>query len=248
MSNFYHVPNLIHENPFPYEEEFEIYSKKFHYSEVIKILEYYFTEERKIKLRRVSSQRSCQFIPVLEKFFDNGNLSAVFRTAESLGFHHVYSVDNQVIKHSQRISKGADKWLNTPKFANSKDCILHLKKMGFKVLATHLSEDAKPLQSYDFSQPTAILFGSEGFGVSNEALQYCDENMLIPMHGLTQSYNVSVAASICMYHAQQDRIRRLGQNSELNDLQKEILYANFLLRGMPDAINLSIKRVFKIQD
>ena len=231
---------------FPYESEFQILNKKIHYQEVIDTLEYYFTDERKLKMRKVASMRSFEFVPVMEKFFDHGNISAVCRSAESMGFQNVYAIDNDVVKHSHRISKGSDKWLDVPAFSSSTECIQNLKSKGYKVLATHMSENAKYIQDFDFSQPTAVLFGCEGYGVSQEALNLCDENMLIPMCGLTQSYNVSVAAAITMYHVQQERIRKLGSNSELSEEQKSILYAAFLMRGMPDAIANSLKRVFKI--
>ena len=72
-------------------------------------------------------------------------------------------------------------------------------------MAAHLSDEAVDFRDVDYTQPTALVMGSELFGVSDETLSYVDQQINIPMMGVTQSLNVSVACAIVLYEAQRQR-------------------------------------------
>jgi tRNA (guanosine-2'-O-)-methyltransferase len=205
----------------------------------------YLTDARREKIEQVLSRRTIHFIPILEKIFDTGNISAVQRSAESLGFCQLNVIDNHRFKGSARISKGAEKWLSMTRFESTKECILSLRASGYRVYATHLSADAVPITEIDFSQKSAVILGSEGFGVSEEALEYCDQNVLIPMDGFTQSYNISVAAALLFYHVRMDRIARLGSNADLTPEQLQYFRALYYLRSAPESVEKVLTHVMK---
>ena len=81
----------------------------------------------------------------------------------------------------------------------------NLKVQGFRLVAAHLSEQATDFREVDYTKPTALLLGTELFGVSDRALEFVDCQISIPMHGMSQSLNVSVAAAIVLYEAQRQR-------------------------------------------
>lgn len=208
--------------------------KGYNYSveEVLEKIGPHISDDRIAKMKSVLEKRSLHFIPILEKIFDHGNINAVFRSAESMGFQRVDIIENEKIRMANRVSKGANKWLSIYKWQNTKDCIDHLKTQGYKILVTHLDSKAKEISHFNFEEKTALIYGSEGFGVSEEAIDLADESVILPMDGFTQSYNISVAAAISMYHIKQDRIQRLGKNGDLKEEEKKELLSHYFLASL----------------
>jgi tRNA (guanosine-2'-O-)-methyltransferase len=135
------------------------------------------------------------------------------------------------------VTAGADKWLKTFRWESSLACVQYLRQQGYRILVTHL-KDAKPIDDFDFSIPTAIAFGNEKDGISDELLALSDGAVKIPMQGFTQSFNISVAAALSLYHIAQDRKRRLGQHGDLSEQDKLTLHAEYIWNtmGNPEAI------------
>ena len=168
--------------------------------EVISKLVQFLTPERMEKINNIVGKRSNFFIPVLENPYDRGNVSAVMRSCEAFGFYKIHIIQQigETFKESKRVTQGADKWLEVKKWSKIKSCVESLKEDGYKVFTTSLSDDAKSFTDIDFSQKTAvIILGNERDGVSREALKLSDGNVLLPMEGFTQSFNISVAAALC---------------------------------------------------
>jgi len=80
-----------------------------------------------------------------------------------------------------------------------------LRANGFRVVAAHPTRGARDYREIDFTQPTALLVGSELQGVSDGGLDLADELTLIPMMGMVRSLNVSVATSLLLYEAARQR-------------------------------------------
>lgn len=76
------------------------------------------------------------------------------------------------------------------------------------------------MQEVDWTRPTAFLLGNEAQGISDEALALSDHSAIIPMSGFVESFNISVAAALVMYEAQQQRVRKLGRHGDLTDQQQ----------------------------
>jgi tRNA (guanosine-2'-O-)-methyltransferase len=88
---------------------------------------------------------------------------------------------------------------------SSANACTYLKSVGFQLVAAHLSDTAIDYHDVDYTQPTALVLGTELFGVSETTLSYVDQQISIPMMGVTQSLNVSVACAIVLYEAQRQR-------------------------------------------
>jgi len=169
---------------------------------VVDKLSDFVSEERREKIDSVLRGRSAHFAPVLENLYDRGNVSAVMRSAEAFGFFKFHIVENGGdFKEANRVTQGADKWLEVNKWNRISDCINALKSEGYKVYATHLSKEARKFEDLDFSKKTAVIFGNEKDGVSEEALSMADGNVLLPMTGFTQSFNISVAGALSCQQA-----------------------------------------------
>jgi tRNA (guanosine-2'-O-)-methyltransferase len=216
---------------FPYSPQLEIDTHlKVNFATVLEKIGPLLTEDRKAKIERVASERNFSTAVVLESIYDRGNISAVMRSAEGLGFANFHVIETQEkFKESQRVTQGADKWVEVKKWKQSSDAIRSLKDQGFKICVTTL-ENAKPLHEIDFSVPTALVLGNEKSGVSPEMIAAADERGIIPMTGFVQSFNISVAGALCLYHISQDRLRRLGKNSDLTAEEQNILKAYYYMR------------------
>lgn len=192
------------------------------------------SEARRARIEAVLRERTRTVVPVCEGIYDQGNINAVLRSAESLGFQSVHVIETQErFKRSNRVASGADKWLDVHRHAGLQAGLSSLRAQGYQILATALSDRARPLAEFDFTRRTAIVFGNEKEGASPELLREADAHVIIPMVGFTQSFNISVAAALALYHVQQDRLRRQGFHGDLSVEERERLRVLFYARSIP---------------
>ncbi|WP_413288309.1 TrmH family RNA methyltransferase [Bdellovibrio sp. HCB337] len=214
-----------------------------HYDLILQHIGPLLTPERRQKIDRVVAGRNFETAVVLEGIYDRGNISAVMRTAEGLGFANFHVVETQEkFKEANRVTQGADKWVEVQKWKQSKDCIKALKDQGYRICVTTL-EASKPLAEIDFSGKTALVLGNEKDGVSREMIDAADERMIIPMPGFVQSFNISVAGALCLYHIMQDRIHRRGSNADLSQHEQDILKALYYMRTQDSSVDY-LKEMF----
>lgn len=203
--------------------------------EVVRLLGDHMTERRKARIQRVIEERTETVVPVVEGLYDMGNVSAVLRSAEALGYNTVHVIEtSDRFKNSSRTSSGAEKWLDIHRWPTPEACYARLKEDGYQIAVTHL-EASVPLSEIDFTRPTAVVFGNEAEGVSEETLRQADYRCRIPMVGFVQSYNVSVAAALTLFHAYRERVRELGQQGDLSQNEKLELTARYYLRSVTKA-------------
>lgn len=190
------------------------------------------TVERQKKIENVAKERCFDISVVLESIYDRGNISAVMRTAEGLGFSNFHVIETfEKFKQANRVTQGADKWVETKKWKSTKDFIKYAKDNKIRICVTSLKA-AKPIHEVDFSTPLALVLGNEKSGASEEIIEAADERVIIPMPGFVQSFNISVAGALCLYQIYQDRLRRLGKVSDVTAEQIEILKALYALRTL----------------
>jgi tRNA (guanosine-2'-O-)-methyltransferase len=162
------------------------------------------TPERTEKLQRVLRHRQPNLTLVLENVFDPHNISAVMRTADSVGIQDIYVLNTKIPRHKkwgEKSSSSAAKWLTVHQYDDTQACFNALRTQGYKVLTTWLGEGSINLYQVDFTQPTAVVFGNEHSGVSDEIRALADGNMMIPQVGIIQSLNISVACAVTIYEA-----------------------------------------------
>lgn len=169
--------------------------------------EFQITEHRLGRLRRTIERRQNDLHLVLENVHDPHNVSAVLRTCDAVGVgtvHLVYTYE-QFPKIGKTSSASAWKWMELLPHESIDACYEHLRGLGCRIYATDLSDRAESLYTLDLNAPVALVFGNEKRGVSPEASTGADGNLLIPMVGLVQSLNISVACAVTLYEAMRQR-------------------------------------------
>lgn len=210
-----------------------------HAREVAQMLGPFISEPRRAKIEAVLRERTCTVATVCEGIYDKGNVSAVMRSAESMGFQQMHVIHTQKrFKVANRVSMGSDKWLDIANWRQTEACVERLKAQGYRIVATHLDETAVPIDELDFTQPTALVFGNEHAGISEEMIALSDVRCIIPMRGFAQSFNISVAAAVSLYHVAQDRIRRQGYHGDLSEEELERLRASYYMRALQRPMTL----------
>lgn len=165
-------------------------------------------------IRRLNKIKACleKRQPDLTVITDNvhkpHNVSAIMRTCDAVGVHefHVSMRADDSFRARSGIAMGSDKWLDLHLYDRIEEPVRHLQERNFRVVAVHKSERSKDFREFDYCQPTAVLFGAELFGVSEAAAAAADGHVSIPMLGMVESYNVSVAAAIILLEAQRQRM------------------------------------------
>ena len=165
------------------------------------------TPERLARLKAVLDRRQPDLTVLMENVSKPHNFSAILRTADAVGIYEAHAVHptGGVPTHHDTAG-GAAKWVYLRVPPDAETAIAHLKRRGFQVLATRLSEDARDYRAFDYTRPTAVLLGSEKWGVSEAAAELADAEIVIPMMGMVQSLNVSVAAAVILFEAQRQRL------------------------------------------
>ncbi|MEZ4937395.1 MAG: RNA methyltransferase [Crocinitomicaceae bacterium] len=177
----------------------------------------------------IVEKRTRHLTLIIENMFQEQNASAVIRTAECLGLQDVHIIENNnKLKINRDIALGSSKWMSIHQYYqnenNTLDCIQHLKKQGYTIVATSPHENDLSISELPVDRKTALMFGTELTGLSKIALKEADVHVKIPMYGFTESYNLSVSAGICIY----DFINRMKKSnidwSLSEDEKVDILY------------------------
>ena len=164
------------------------------------------TAERVSRLDAVLAMRQPDLTVFAENLHKPRNFSAMVRCCDAVGVNemHVLPGEDNLRTH-WNTSQGAEKWMRIRTHSNPEEACTHLKSNGFQLVAAHLSDGALDYRELDYTGPTALVLGTELFGVSDITLSFADHQASIPMMGVTQSLNVSVACAIVLYEAQRQR-------------------------------------------
>ncbi len=166
------------------------------------------TNERLDKIKKVLEARRKSLTVVLENIHDPHNVSAIFRTSDAVGISSVallYTIESfpQIAKSS---SASALKWVEKEKYRDIPECYTALRNKGFKIYASSLQDGSENIFELDLTEKIAIVLGNEARGVSEDAAKMADKLIQIPMLGMIQSLNVSVAAAVILFEAMRQRM------------------------------------------
>lgn len=162
------------------------------------------TPERTQKIEYILSKRQNDLTLILENVFDPHNISAVMRSCDAVGVQEIYVLNTKLPRHKKwgaRSSSSAAKWLTVHQFEDAAACFAAVRLKYDRILTTHLSADAVSLYETDLTRKTALVFGNEHAGVSDEIRALGDGNLIIPQVGMIQSLNISVACAVTLYEA-----------------------------------------------
>ncbi|ASN87729.1 tRNA (guanosine(18)-2'-O)-methyltransferase TrmH [Pectobacterium versatile] len=164
------------------------------------------TPQRYERIKEMLNCRQPDLTICMEQVHKPHNVSAVIRTADAVGVHEVHAIwPTSRMKTLVSSAAGSNSWVQVKTHRNIGDAVGHLKAEGMQVLATNLSEHAVDFREIDYTRPTCILLGQEKTGITAEALKLADRDIIIPMTGMVQSLNVSVASALILYEAQRQR-------------------------------------------
>ncbi len=180
------------------------------------------TPERLAKLRATLDRRQPDLTVLADYVHKPHNIAAIIRTCDAVGIGQVQLAmgerDKKRFKTASGTALGSDRWVDVSLQDDIADSVNELQAQGVQVVAAHLSPRAVHYRDVDYTQPTALLLGAEKNGVSESIAAQVDQPIIIPMMGMVQSFNVSVAAAIILSEAQHQRERAgLYQHRRLDD-------------------------------
>jgi len=186
------------------------------------------TPERMERLTSVLNKRQDDITVVLENVFDPHNISAVMRTCDAVGVQEIFILNTKLPRHKKwgsKSSSSAAKWLTVHQYEDAAACFLSLRKRYSSILTTYLSSDSISLHQLDLTKSTALVFGNEHSGVSEEIRALADGNFVIPQTGIIQSLNISVACAVTLYEAfRQKTLAGHYDQRKLNEIKYNELF------------------------
>lgn len=192
----------------------------------------------------VLNERTRYITVLIEAVDDPHNQAAVLRTAEAFGVQDIHIVTGKApFSPNRLVTRHADQWLTLHRQPDIETAINDLKQQGYQVYASYLGEGTIPLSDIDISKPTALLFGNEHSGVSDEALKLADGTFVIPMYGFVQSFNISVAAALALYDVTERARRQAGTRYYLSSNEKKALYQQWMWQ----TLNPRIRKQLELQ-
>jgi len=172
-------------------------------------LEGFLTDSRKEKFLKILESRTNHFTIAMEDVYQLHNTSAVMRSCEVFGIQELNVVEQKFGKRiDTEIAMGAQKWVDINRFNSMQNCMDSLREKGYQIIATTPHNDSCMLHEFDVTKRSAIFFGTERDGLSQEVIDQADGYLKIPMVGFTESLNISVSAAIII----QDITNRLRQS------------------------------------
>ncbi|MEQ5138318.1 tRNA (guanosine(18)-2'-O)-methyltransferase TrmH [Providencia alcalifaciens] len=184
-------------------------------------------------------RRICQMMAMwqpdltlcLEEIHKPHNVSAIVRSADAVGIHKIHAIwPDQQVKLSVSSAAGSNSWVKVISHQSTESAITQIKSQGMQILVTNLSDTAVDFREIDYTRPTCIMVGQEKTGISDKALALADQHIIIPMVGMVQSLNVSVASALILYEAQRQR-QLAGMYDRENSLLSEQEQQEWLFEG-----------------
>lgn len=203
------------------------------------ILREFMTEDRDKLFRQIVAERTRYLTVVVEDLYQPHNASAVLRSCDCFGVQdaHIIENDNDWVVN-EGVSMGAAKWLNVHRHNEEKNntlsCIRQLKEEGYCIVATTPHKDDFTLSELPLDRKTALVFGTELEGISDLVFEHADRFVQIPMHGFTESFNISVAAALCLYELS-TRMREEVNGWQLSAADQEELLFEWAQKSVRDS-------------
>ncbi len=165
------------------------------------------TLRRRERIHDVLAKRQQDLTVLAEEVHKPHNLSAILRSCDAVGIGTVHAVKpTGGVATFSATSASADKWVDLVVHPDIATAVATMQASGKRIYAAHLSAEAVDYRAVDYTVPCAVLLGNEKDGVSPRAAELADQHVIIPMLGMVQSLNVSVAAAVILFEAQRQRL------------------------------------------
>lgn len=164
------------------------------------------TPNRARRIRETLARRQPDLRVVTDSVHKGHNLSAIVRSCDAFGVLWLHAVvAEKDFRAFRSTAMGSQRWVEIRRHPDITDALTTVKADGLQVVVAHLSDDAIDYRQVDYTRPTAILMGAEKQGPSDAALALADQAITIPMVGMVESFNVSVAAALLLSEAFRQR-------------------------------------------
>lgn len=177
------------------------------------------SDGRRRRIERVLRHRLLSVTVVLENLHDPHNGAAAVRTCEALGLHHIHVVEGvEPFAFSRKVSVNAHKWLAIYRHATVESALGFLQRAGFccwAAMPPPLQAPALDRLGVEVERPVALVFGNEHRGLTGPARSQCDACFSIPMHGFSESLNLSVSVAVTLGEVVRRRRAQLGRPGDL---------------------------------
>ncbi|TVQ71401.1 MAG: TrmH family RNA methyltransferase [Balneolaceae bacterium] len=199
--------------------------------------EQYVSEHKKKLFQYILNNRTRFFTVVLEDIYQSQNASAVLRSCDAFGIQDVHVIENRnVFDVDKSVTIGSEKWLDVHRYRdrhvnNTEIAYRELRERGYRIVATTPHEKQVALPDYVPDQPAALVFGTEKLGLTSYAIAQADEWLHIPMHGFSESFNISVSVALCLYHLRR-HLDEQKNDWNLTPEEKEVLYLLWLRKSV----------------
>ncbi|MDT8346651.1 MAG: RNA methyltransferase [Flavobacteriaceae bacterium] len=202
---------------------------------IYKALSNHISPKRLQRFEEVLKNRTDYICVAVEDVFQMHNTSAVIRSCDVFGFQSAHLIEGNVgIRLDKNIAMGAQQWVDTTRYESSTDCINQLRAKGYQIVATTPHKPAVSLNDFVIHQKTAVFFGTEKKGLSEEVLTKADLHLRIDMMGFSESLNISVAAAIALQHLSQE-LRTTKIDWKLPENRQWQLRAEWIKKSIKDA-------------
>ena len=164
------------------------------------------TPERYQRLKQALRERQHDLTVLADGICKDHNISAIMRTCDAAGVAgiHAVSPDGKFRRHHM-VAGGSKRWVRVSLHESSLEACAALRGRGLRLVAAHSGPKAIDYRKIDYTRPTAIVLGAELTGPTPETLGEAEAAVAIPMHGLVESLNVSVAAAVILFEAERQR-------------------------------------------
>ncbi|MFA0963762.1 TrmH family RNA methyltransferase [Roseivirga sp. BDSF3-8] len=195
--------------------------------QLLNYLSGYVTDNKKGLIERNLANRTRYVSLLLENIYKPHNASAILRTCDCLGIQDVHIVEeDDAYEVNPYVVRGASKWVDVYKYSTadggSVQTVKGLKNRGYRILATSPHKEGYLPDEIPIDQPFVLALGNEHAGLSESILEMADGYVQIPQVGFTESYNISVAAAICLYGTM-DRLWRSDTEWRLAEVEASVI-------------------------
>ena len=167
------------------------------------------TPERFQKIKDILNKRQPDLTVVLDNVHKPHNLAAIIRSCDAVGISDIHGISSneQKVGVNLKSASGSNHWVNLHIHHSMPNVISELKQSGFSIYAANDSAKAIDYRKVDYTKPSVIVLGAELDGILPETLDMVDEEIKIPMQGMVESLNVSVANAVILFEAQRQRLQ-----------------------------------------
>lgn len=143
----------------------------------------------------------------MENVHKSRNLGAIARTCDAVGIGRIHAIApvNARVHLSHKAASGTEKWVEVKHHPSTGGAIAALRKAGFRIVAADVGAGTCDFREIDFVRPTALVLGSELDGLSDTSTEAADVRVQVPLVGMVESLNVSVAVGVILYEAMRQR-------------------------------------------